>query len=145
MKLLCLVCQLTAPQDLEETEHFRHWRQEEVAKIIHGGDGQKSGLAGEFLLLLNFSKEAGFRPIITSCRAVIFDPILPNLESGLLTIKRCPGFIRKPTQNIAITGKFLTRNWESEQSQIASSNVPELGVNVSENSRTKVVRFGVRF
>jgi len=24
---------------LAETEHFRHWRQEEVAKIVHCGDG----------------------------------------------------------------------------------------------------------
>ncbi len=23
---------------LEETEHFRHWRQEEVAKIVHCGE-----------------------------------------------------------------------------------------------------------
>ncbi len=57
--------------------------------------------------------------------------------NGLLTIKRCRGFIRKTSQNIATSGKFLTRNWESEQSQIALSNVPGLGVNVSESSRKK--------
>ena len=68
-----------------------------------------------------------FRPIITSCQAVIFDPILRNLESGLLTIKRCRGFIRKTSQSIAITGKFLSRNWDQNRAKIASSNVPELG------------------
>ena len=46
------------------------------------------------------------RPIITSCRGVIFAPILRNLGSGLRTIKRCRGFIRKTSQSIVITGKF---------------------------------------
>ena len=37
--------------------------------------------------------------------------------------KKMPGFTRKTSQSIATTGKFLSRNWESEQNQIASSNV----------------------
>lgn len=52
------------------------------------------------------------RPIITSCRAAIFDPILRSLGSGLRTIKRCRGFTRKTSQSIATTGKFLSCNWE---------------------------------
>jgi hypothetical protein len=39
-----------------------------------------------------------FRPIITACRAAIFDPILSNLESGLLAIKKCLGFTRKTSK-----------------------------------------------
>jgi len=49
-----------------------------------------------------------------------------KLESDLLTIKRCRGFTRKTPQSIATTGKFLSNNRESEQSQTASSNVPNL-------------------
>jgi len=34
----CALCaNLLRPQDLEETEHFRRWRQEKVAKIVHWG------------------------------------------------------------------------------------------------------------
>jgi len=33
-----VVCQLLHPQGLEETEHFRHWRQEKVAKIVQCGE-----------------------------------------------------------------------------------------------------------
>jgi hypothetical protein len=38
LKVLCLVFQTTAPQDLEETEHFRHRRQQKVAKIVQCGE-----------------------------------------------------------------------------------------------------------
>ena len=41
------------------------------------------------------------------------------------TIERCRRCIGKTSQSIATTGKFFTRNWESEQSQTASSNVPK--------------------
>jgi hypothetical protein len=50
--------------------------------------------------------------------------IVPGCDLRSDPIKRCRGFIRKTSQSIATTGKFLTRNWQSEQSQIASSNVP---------------------
>src|SRR5215813_13778391 len=37
--------------------------------------------------------------------------------------KKMPGIHPKTSQSIATTGKFLSRNWESEQNQTASSNV----------------------
>jgi len=33
-------------QDLKGTEHFRHWRQEEVAKIVHCGEPDRTKVAG---------------------------------------------------------------------------------------------------
>ncbi len=38
LKLLYLCSKLLHPQDLEETEHFRRWRQEKVAKIVQCGE-----------------------------------------------------------------------------------------------------------
>ena len=38
LKLLYLCSKLLHPQDLEETEHFRRWRQEKVTKIVHYGE-----------------------------------------------------------------------------------------------------------
>jgi hypothetical protein len=35
---LSLVAKLLRLQDLKETEHFRHWRQEKVAKIVQCGE-----------------------------------------------------------------------------------------------------------
>jgi hypothetical protein len=34
VKLLCLRVQLLRPHDLEETQHFSHWPQKKVAKIV---------------------------------------------------------------------------------------------------------------
>jgi len=34
VKLLCLKVQLLRPHDLEETQHFSHWPQKKVAKIV---------------------------------------------------------------------------------------------------------------
>ena len=33
-----LCCKVLRPQVLEETQHFRGWRQEKVAKIVHCGE-----------------------------------------------------------------------------------------------------------
>jgi hypothetical protein len=38
LKLCALCAKLLRPQVLEETEHFRHWRYEEVAKIVQCGE-----------------------------------------------------------------------------------------------------------
>jgi hypothetical protein len=38
LKLCALCAKLLRPRDLEETEHFRRWRQEEVAKIVQCGE-----------------------------------------------------------------------------------------------------------
>ena len=38
MKLCPLCATLLRPQVLEETEHFRHWRQQKVAKIVQCGE-----------------------------------------------------------------------------------------------------------
>ena len=55
--------------------------------------------------------------------------------------KRCRGFTRKTSPSIATTGKFLTRNLGIRTEPNSFVNVPELGGNVSESSRKKVVRF----
>jgi len=77
---------------------------------------------GCLLLRLSCAKQPDVPPdyyIVPDCD-LRSDPA--KFGSGLVTIKRRRGFSRKTSQSIATTGKFLTRNCESEQSRIASSN-----------------------
>lgn len=58
------------PVPLQKTEHFWCWHQQPVAKIVHCGDGQKSGLAGESFFAAELLKSGLLPPdyyIVPGC------------------------------------------------------------------------------